>query len=68
VRSGLDEKSIDVSVWFPITESSFAEDASEEVVELEADCECPALCTLRRFCPAFGAEIVRDSCRRFGVA
>jgi hypothetical protein len=68
VRSGLEEKFIDVSVWVPITESSFAEDASEEAVELDADCECPGRCTLRRFCPPFGAETVRDSCRKFGVA
>jgi len=69
VRSGtLDEKLIEDSACVPITESSFAEDASEEeAVDVEADCECPGRCTLSRFCPPFGAEIVLDSCLRCGV-
>ena len=51
-----------------MTESSFAEEASEEAVELEADCEWPARCTLRWFCPPFDAEPVRVSGFSVGVA
>ena len=69
MRSGtLNEKLIEDSASVPITESSLAEDASdEEAVEVDADCACPARCTLSKFCSAAGAEIVRDSCLRCGV-
>ena len=69
MRSGtLDEKLIEDSACVPITESSLAEEPSEdEAVEVDADCACPGRWTLSRFWSGLGAEIVRDSCLRCGV-